>query len=101
VLLVALAAAFVDRDFEAATPDVDLPVVLLFSQLTRPVGAGFVRFCAGCSAIALPAQMTPIISATILLRSIRAPPWNPRIVRCSASAAGPSEPGPAGCSEDE
>lgn len=47
--------------------------VLLLNQPTIPVGAGFDPFAAGCSAIAFSAQMTPIISATRHLRSIRAP----------------------------
>ena len=59
-----------------------------FSQPIRPVGAGFGFLAAESAATALPAQMTPIISATNPLRSISAPPWNPRIVRWSASAAG-------------
>lgn len=50
-----------------------LPEVLLLNQPTIPVGAGFDPFAAGCSALAFPAQMTPIISATRHLRSIRAP----------------------------
>ena len=58
---------------------VDFPVVdfllevLPLNQPTIPVGAGFDPFAAGCSAIAFSAQMTPIISATRHLRSIRAP----------------------------
>ena len=47
--------------------------VLFLNQPTIPVGAGFDPFAAGCSAVAFSAQMTPIISATRHLRSIRAP----------------------------
>jgi hypothetical protein len=70
-LLVDLAIVdFVVVDFAV---EVFLLEVLLLNQPTIPVGAGFDPFAAGCSAVAFSAQMTPIISATRHLRSIRAP----------------------------
>lgn len=65
LLVVFAVADFVDVVF--------LLEVLPLNQPTIPVGAGFDPFAAGCSAVAFSAQMTPIISATRHLRSIRAP----------------------------
>jgi hypothetical protein len=69
-----LLAAFDVEDFVVVEDfDVFAPEVLFLNQPTIPVGAGFDPFAAGCSAVAFSAQMTPIISATRHLRSIRAP----------------------------
>ena len=85
-LLVGAAGFALTTDFEDVLADFDVAdfavvedfvvfvaEVLFLNQPTIPVGAGFDPFAAGCSAVAFSAQMTPIISATRHLRSIRAP----------------------------